>query len=103
MSRDLDWSDVLDDADAMFANMLDHLPNSTPHDLAVLRYRYGPDARQGEPHAVAVVHTIDWIYAGQPEPDYPEYDGYDDDWQTEAYNRELEAESLGRPLFPNEY
>lgn len=25
------------------------------------------------------------------------------DWEREAYNRELEEESLGRPLFPNEY
>jgi hypothetical protein len=25
------------------------------------------------------------------------------DWERESYNRELEAESLGRPLFPNEY
>lgn len=24
-------------------------------------------------------------------------------WERESYNRELEAESLGRPLFPNEY
>lgn len=24
-------------------------------------------------------------------------------WEAEQYNRELEAESLGRPLFPNEY
>lgn len=25
------------------------------------------------------------------------------EWERESYNRELEAESLGRPLFPNEY
>jgi hypothetical protein len=40
----------------------------------------------------------EWILANMS----PDYDDYVE-WEIESYNRGLEEESLGRPLFPNEY
>ena len=115
--RDLDMSDVLADADRMFSEFLDLMVDDDEITLRINRYDYGPDARQGEPHAIAVVETCDYLI---PRPCYREFGDHDhdparcamildnmnaswDDGFADAYNRELEAESLGRPLFPNEY
>lgn len=64
--RDLDMSDVLSDASDMFDAFLNDLAYRTDDiELARLRYKYGPDARQGQPEALAVVSTIDWVYGGR--------------------------------------
>lgn len=66
--KDLDMSNVIADAEDQFDNFLNSLLTKDDIDLQALRYKYGEDARIGEPHCLAVVSTIDWVRAGQPDP-----------------------------------
>lgn len=119
MTKDLDMSDVIADAEAQFDRFLYDLQDESRTDLEYLRYRYGPDARQGEPHGIAVITTINYILSTPCVLEFGWHDehsdcqrmldtmdgdyGDPDSWYADAYNREREEEMLGRPLFPNEY
>lgn len=116
--NDLDWSDVVADGERMFDEFLVALADADTVSLQVNRYDYGPDARRGDPHAIAVVETCDYLI---PKPCYREFGDHDHDvvecsrilhdmsggddgsWYADALNREAEENMLGRPLFPNEY
>lgn len=118
--RDLDYSDVIADADEQFERWLGRLVDEPRVELEHLRYAYGIDARfDGDRHAIAVVRTIDFIL-GAGHACYLEFGEHDhdparcqrilddmagswDDGLADAFNREAEESYLGRPLFPNEY
>jgi len=115
---DLDMSDVLADADRMFSDMLDRMVEDDEITLRINRYDYGPDARAGEPHSIAVVETCDYVLAHYrcfrefgPHDEHDDCEriladmngGDDGSWYADALNREAEEGMLGRPLFPNEY
>lgn len=63
---------------------------------------YGSDeAIKSDPHVLC--DHEQGICEVDEDGDIDQYDGDDGSWEVEMYNRDLEEQSLGRPLFPNEY
>lgn len=110
-------SDVLADAqdmrDAFLNELYARMDRKSDAELEHDRYKVGELARQGNFYAIDVVLCINCIMLHRTVTTLCEgcLDRYGCDMccppdfsrMAEAYNRELEAESLGRPLFPNEY
>lgn len=116
--RDLDGYDYEREAENMFSDFLDLLFEESEITLLINRYDYGPDARRGDPHAIAVVEVCDEVLAHYDcYQEFGPHDGHSDcnrildtmrggyggDDLAYALNRAAEEEMLGRPLFPNEY
>lgn len=114
--RDLDWSDVLDDADRMYQAQLDAVYTnldalSTP-DLEHKRYKIGEEARMGHfamIDAYEIANHLVNVRNGTTCEGCGWRGGcmmccpWDDGGLADAFNREAEEQMLGRPLFPNEY
>lgn len=107
LHRDLDQSDVEADArdmlDAQLADDYERLTSFTDAEILEHRYWVSIDARRGSPYERFEIAMCNEILFNRHVNDEFEQPWDDGSWLADSLNREAEEQSLGRPLFPNEY